>query len=196
MKKKCPKCSNWVEGKKVSTFARKMTRGAVKKGSAMATGAAIGSIIPGIGTVVGGLFGLAAGALMEDTVNDAADLVEDIAFDETEYEFKCPKCRHYWKSKKSNGSTNIPENSYSIDRKRYAILEIIKSVSSLKTLNEGCSLSFAGVDKSKLSEKIKKELGIKIYVWEISSCCNIKELIDLIEKKKEHQLSKWKTHTT
>lgn len=68
MKKKCPKCSNWVEGKKVSTFARKMTRGAVKKGSAMATGAAIGSIIPGIGTVVGGLFGLAAGALMEDTV--------------------------------------------------------------------------------------------------------------------------------
>lgn len=95
---------------------------------------------------------------MEDTVNEAADLVEDIAFDETEYEFKCPKCRHYWKSKKSNGFTNIPENSYSIDRKRYAILEIIKSVSSLKTLNEGCSLFFAGVDKSKLSEKIKKRI--------------------------------------
>ena len=180
MKKKCPKCSNWVEGKKVSTFARKMTRGAVKKGSAMATGAAIGSIIPGIGTIVGGALGLAAGALMEDTVNDAADLVEDIAFDETEYEFKCPKCGHHWKSKKSNGSTNTPENSYSIDRKRYAILEIIKSVSSLKTLNEGCSLSFAGVNKSKLSEKIKKELGIKIYVWQISTCFNIKELIDLI----------------
>ena len=99
MKKKCPKCSNWVEGKRVSTFARKMTRGAVKKGSAVATGAAIGSVIPGIGTIMGGAIGWAAGlaanALMEDTVNEAADLVEDIAFDETEYEFKCPKCRHY-----------------------------------------------------------------------------------------------------
>lgn len=57
MKKKCPKCSNWVEGKRVSTFARKMTRGAVKKGSAVATGAAIGSVIPGIGTIMGGAIG-------------------------------------------------------------------------------------------------------------------------------------------
>ena len=32
MKEQCPKCGNWVEGKKVATFARKMTRGAVKKG--------------------------------------------------------------------------------------------------------------------------------------------------------------------
>ena len=80
MKEQCPKCGNWVEGKKVATFARKMTRGAVKKGSAVATGMAIGSIIPGAGTIIGGALGLAASALMEDTVNDAADLVEELAF--------------------------------------------------------------------------------------------------------------------
>ena len=99
MKEQCPKCGNWVEGKKVATFARKMTRGAVKKGSAVATGMAIGSIIPGAGTIIGGALGLAASALMEDTVNDAADLVEELAFNDTEYEFTCPKCGSKWKNK-------------------------------------------------------------------------------------------------
>ena len=98
MKEQCPKCGNWVEGKKVATFARKMTRGAVKKGSAVATGMAIGSIIPGAGTIIGGALGLAASALMDDSVNEVADLVEDIAFDETEYEFRCPKCGKIWKN--------------------------------------------------------------------------------------------------
>ena len=78
MKEQCPKCGNWVEGKKVATFARKMTRGAVKKGSAVATGMAIGSIIPGAGTIIGGALGLAASALMEDTVNGAADFGTEI----------------------------------------------------------------------------------------------------------------------
>ena len=96
MKEQCPKCGNWVEGKKVATFARKMTRGAVKKGSAVATGAAIGSIIPGLGTIVGGAIGLAASALLDDTVNNVADYVEDSVFDETEYEFTCPKCGRSW----------------------------------------------------------------------------------------------------
>ena len=57
MRKQCPKCGNWVEGKKVTTFARNVTRSAVKKGSAMATGAAIGSIIPGLGTFTGAAIG-------------------------------------------------------------------------------------------------------------------------------------------
>ena len=106
MKEQCPRCGNWVEGKKVATFARKMTRGAVKKGSAVATGMAIGSIIPGAGTIIGGALGLAASALMDDSVNEVADLVEDIAFDETEYEFTCPKCEKYWTSIKSQNHIN------------------------------------------------------------------------------------------
>ena len=106
MKEQCPKCGNWVEGKKVATFARKMTRGVVKKGSAVATGMAIGSIIPGAGTIIGGALGLAASALMDDSVNEVADLVEDIAFDETEYEFTCPKCGKHWSRKNTELSIN------------------------------------------------------------------------------------------
>lgn len=106
MKEQCPQCGNWVEGKKVATFARKMTRGAVKKGSAVATGAAIGSIIPGLGTIVGGAIGLAASALLDDTVNNVADYVEDSVFDETEYEFTCPKCGKHWSRKNTELSIN------------------------------------------------------------------------------------------
>ncbi|MBE6301343.1 MAG: hypothetical protein E7085_05740 [Parabacteroides distasonis] len=86
MRKQCPKCGNWVEGKKVTTFARNVTRSAVKKGSAMATGAAIGSIIPGLGTFTGAAIGFIAGVTMENTINKVADLAEDIAFDNTEYD--------------------------------------------------------------------------------------------------------------
>lgn len=119
MKEQCPKCENWVEGKKVATFARKMTRGAVKKGSAVATGMAIGSIIPGAGTIIGGVLGLAASALMEDTVNDAADLVEELAFDETEYEFKCPKCGECWNKRNTQTIVNESPNDVADIRKEY-----------------------------------------------------------------------------
>ena len=96
MRKQCPKCGNWVEGKKVTTFARKVTRSAVKR-SMMATGAAIGSIIPGLGTFTGTAVGFIAGVVMDDnTINKVADLVEDITFDNTEYEFICPKCECVW----------------------------------------------------------------------------------------------------
>ena len=48
----CPHCGNYVEGIPQRDFKRKVTRGAIKKGSTMATGAAIGSIVPGIGTLI------------------------------------------------------------------------------------------------------------------------------------------------
>lgn len=140
MKEQCLKCGNWVEGKKVATFARKMTRGAVKKGSAVATGMAIGSIIPGAGTIIGGALGLAASALMEDTVNDAADLVEELAFDETEYEFTCPKCRRIWRKKQRfknmsyiNNQVYSPQlgTSYS-NEKKTAILSLILGLKAAK----------------------------------------------------------------
>ncbi|MBE6301346.1 MAG: hypothetical protein E7085_05755 [Parabacteroides distasonis] len=96
MKQQCPKCGNWVEGKTVTTFARKVTRSAVKR-SMMATGAAIGSIIPGLGTFTGTAVGFIADVVMDDnTINKVADLVEDITFDNTEYEFICPRCECVW----------------------------------------------------------------------------------------------------
>ena len=190
----CPRCNNYVEGKRVlsnkgkatrtvsKAVAKEISRDAVEMGT-IGAGAVIGSLIfPGVGTVIGAAAGWVGKALANDAigkkVDKAADYLED-EYTDVVYQYSCPKCGYMWVS---NGS--FQKNDNLVDRKRYAILELIRSVSSLKTLNEGCSLSFAGVNKSKLREKIKKELGIKIYDWEIILCFNIKELIDLIEKKK------------
>ena len=93
---RCPKCGNMVEGKVKRDFSRNLTRGAVSKASTMATGAAIGSIVPGIGTVVGGALGLAAGALLKDDVDKVSDILESSLFEKVEYEFCCPNCKYKW----------------------------------------------------------------------------------------------------
>lgn len=93
---KCPKCGNMVEGKIKRDFTRNLTRGAVNKGSAMATGAVIGSVVPGIGTVVGGAVGLVAGTLMKNDVDKVSDTLESSLFESNEYEFCCPKCGKIW----------------------------------------------------------------------------------------------------
>ena len=116
MNQKCPSCGNYVEGKKRATFARKMTRGAVKKGATMATGAAIGSIIPGIGTAVGA----AVGFIASEFLNDAADEMYDAAVDEIEFDFICPKCGRKW-TDKANSNEQVDSwrtdvySSYEID---------------------------------------------------------------------------------
>ena len=118
MNEKCSSCGNYVEGKKKATIGRKMTRGAVKKGSAVATGALIGSVVPGLGTLVGGALGLAASALMSDTTTQAADEMYDAAVGEIEYEFSCPKCGRKWTKKvntlqqnQSNASSGSSHNT-------------------------------------------------------------------------------------
>ena len=105
MNQKCPSCGNYVEGKKINTLARKVTRGAVKKGATMATGAAIGSVIPGIGTAVGAAVGLIA----SEFLNDTADEMYDAVVDEIEYEFTCPKCGRKW-TKKINSNQQRQSN--------------------------------------------------------------------------------------
>lgn len=93
----CPECGNWVEGKVKATLARKLTRGAVRKGASSAIGATIGTVIlPGVGTVVGSGIGIAIGALIEDHIQEASDLVEDTVFDNADIQFTCPNCSHFW----------------------------------------------------------------------------------------------------
>lgn len=99
MRQQCSKCGNWVEGKKIDTIARKTTRkvvGLARKGGMTATGAAIGSVIPVAGTVVGGAIGFVADILLDDSLNDLTNDIEQTIFDETDYEFNCPKCGHKW----------------------------------------------------------------------------------------------------
>jgi len=134
---------------------------------------------------------LAASALMDDSVNEVADLVEDIAFDETEYEFRCPKCGRYWKRKESNGTTEparvtystSSSTSYSTSGERNELFELIKECTPYKRINEGCTLAYINIDANGLSEKIQNNYGIKVHEWQITSCKTIKELIDLIETK-------------
>ena len=116
----CPRCNNYVEGRKISSFKGKTARTAAKAlvkegskdivefgtiGAGAAAGAAIGSIIPGIGTAIGATIGGAAGwvgkALANDAigkkVDQAADYLED-EYTEVVYQYTCPKCGHSWTS--------------------------------------------------------------------------------------------------
>jgi len=109
---KCPHCGTKVRGELEQTFSRKVTRGAVKKGSVTAAstvaGAAIGSVVPIAGTAVGAAIGFAtgvvAGAVMDDHVSKVSDDIEDVFFDNATFNFCCPDCGHSWKSEYSNNN--------------------------------------------------------------------------------------------
>lgn len=98
--RKCPHCGNYVEGKRSSSFGKKMGKTAVKnlsgdgvKYGAAATGAAIGSIIPGVGTLLGGGIGYLVGLAGKTAANEAIDKkIDDMTG--TEYIYKCPRCGH------------------------------------------------------------------------------------------------------
>lgn len=102
--KKCPHCGNYVEGKRANSFGRKMGKTAAKgvggevavdamKYGAAATGAAIGSIIPGIGTLIGGGVGYLVGLAGKTALNDGIDKGVD-ALSDAEYVYTCPRCGH------------------------------------------------------------------------------------------------------
>lgn len=106
MKQQCPKCGNWVEGKRKEDLKRKATKSAVKKASSFGTaaaGAAIGSLFfPGVGTVIGGALGL----LVEDDVNQLANEANDKLYGSAIFEFCCPNCGYTWEDYSSSGTDN------------------------------------------------------------------------------------------
>lgn len=104
MKQQCPKCGNWVEGKKKEDLKRKATGGLVKKGAASAIGAVVGTLIaPGVGTFLGGA---AANLLVADDVNKMADKTNDMLFGSANYEFFCPNCGCVWEATADSGNDN------------------------------------------------------------------------------------------
>lgn len=162
MKQQCPKCGNWVEGKKKETLARKTTKAVVKKGSSMVTGAAIGSIVPGLGTAIGGAIGLAAGLLLEDDVNHAADVTNDTLFGVPDYEFHCPKCQWTW-STDSNWvlSTQIQQKKPAQSNKnknKNKNKNTFSNTSSAFSSNTSTS-SFSEKDRAILFNEIKQCFG-------------------------------------
>ena len=179
MKEQCPKCGNWVEGKLRPSLTRKLTTGAIKKGGFKAAGTIIGSVVPGVGNAVGFGVGVLLDAVAGETVNKAIDEVADEVFENQEYEFICPKCGRHWKRTDSSNVISKPtrvtystssSTSYSNNGERYAILELIKQCTSNKNINEGCSLTYAQINASKLVKKIQNQYETQIYEWQINSC--------------------------
>lgn len=172
----CPRCNNYVEGKRKSsskrTVARTVSKALVKDGSrdvvtlgstaaGMATGAAIGSIIPGVGTVIGATIGGAVGyvgkALANDAigkkVDQAADYLED-EYTEVVYQFSCPRCGHTWVS---NG--NDQKNDYCYDR---------SSTYGYNTRTYSSNNNYNNSNESKVLELIKMNSDHSI--WLDESC--------------------------
>ena len=199
MNQQCPKCGNWVEGKPVKGFARKITRGVVKKGAAMATGAAIGSIVPGAGNIIGGALGLIAGTLLEDDVDKAADTSEKFLWGNVDnLQFYCPKCGYEW-TRNENTSSIIPStyssNTYTKQKIagnnssspiRKAILKDLELCTGKSSLNEGSTLRHIGLEghnADKFKKCIQQKYGVNIFTSDITSSISVKKLIDKIVKK-------------
>ena len=81
VKLKCPKCGNYVNGQFTRSTGNKAVRAVAKKGGATATGALLGNLIPGLGTLTGVGVGLLIDAF--------ADSVEK---SDCNYDFVCGKC--------------------------------------------------------------------------------------------------------
>ena len=150
MNQKCPACGNFVEGKKKETFARKMTRSVMKKGGTTAAGALIGTMFGGpVGTVLG----IAAGALMSDKTNQAADEMYDAAVGEIEYEFACPKCGRMW-TKKVN---SLQQNHGNVQRNNYNNNMNRNSSNQSNTYSQPTSPRY---DSTNWQEKFGKEFDL------------------------------------
>jgi len=120
--KVCPHCGNHVEGKRIQSYSKKVTKtaikGAVSVGSTTAgaaAGAAYGTaIMPGVGTAVGAALGTLGSAVLRTGINDGVDAVAD-AVTKAEYEFTCPKCGHYWIGQTDDDEFDYDEYDESFD---------------------------------------------------------------------------------
>lgn len=94
----CPHCGNYVTGVHEKSFGNKVARTGMKsvaKAGYAGTGAAIGSIFGPLGTLIGGAAGWAASTIMNENLDETADLIQDSTVG-IEYTFRCPKCGHVW----------------------------------------------------------------------------------------------------
>ncbi|MCD7848411.1 MAG: hypothetical protein LUH63_00955 [Parabacteroides sp.] len=90
MKQQCPKCGNWVEGKKKEDLKRNLTSGFLK---GFVSGAS-NAILPGSGIITGAL------------TQNYSNKLNNTLYGSESYEFICPNCAHYWIDLESNGTNN------------------------------------------------------------------------------------------
>lgn len=183
----CPHCGNHVEGKRIQSYSKKVTKtaikGAVSVGSTTAgaaTGAAYGTaIMPGVGTAVGAALGTLGSAVLRTGINDGVDAVAD-AVTKAEYEFTCPRCGHYWIGQTDNDEFDYDESFDEYDGEDEYSVFIIKKIIA-DTLN---------IDYDKVVPKASlKELGAdSTHVFLISSLIEDKLGVDITEKNKKDNI--------
>lgn len=106
----CPHCHNTVVGLFNPSNTRKYLTGLLKTGGMKAVLAAVGSVIPGFGTVSGFLAGGAIDLVYGDDAKKFIDKIADKFEDNKVYVFNCPKCGHSWTRKESQLSYSISES--------------------------------------------------------------------------------------
>lgn len=176
----CPNCGNYVEGKRIQSYSKKVAKTGVKRVangftsvSGAGVGAAIGSIIPGVGTVIGAAIGFLGSTIFHSAVNDGVDAVADFVTD-ADYEFTCPKCRHRWK-----------RDAKKIDNDLEKIARIIAETLHIDVQGDSLILSLEelGADDSDVIEictKLESEFGIDIPDGTIEKSSYIFEIFEYI----------------
>ena len=176
--KVCPHCGNHVEGKRIQSYSKKVTKtaikGAVSVGSTTAgaaAGAAYGTaIMPGVGTAVGAALGTLGSAVLRTGINDGVDAMAD-AVTKAEYEFTCPKCGHYWIGQTDDDEFDYDESFDDYDGEDEYNVFIIKKIIA-DSLNieydkvvPKASLKELGADStdvSLISSLVEEKFGVDI----------------------------------
>ena len=171
---KCPNCGHWQsdKGKDTSFGQDVLGHGASKLGS-IAAGALIGSSIPVIGTIAGGI----AGALFSNKV-------DNLLFGETQYKFVCSQCGCKFTDNVSSLATRqfFKENENSELRIRLSVAFVDSKFMKLEDLRVNNSLSSSKINYDKLYRQIETEFGIT-FTYSVRESLKKKsaKIIDLFE---------------
>ena len=173
----CPHCGNHVEGKRIQSYSKKVTKTAVKGAFSVggtAAGAAYGTaIMPGVGTAVGAALGTLGSAILRTGINDGVDAVAD-AVTKAEYEYTCPKCGHYWIGQTDDDEFDYDEYDESFDEydgeDEYNVFIIKKIIADSLNIDYDkvvpkASLKELGADStdvSLISSLVEEKFGVDI----------------------------------
>lgn len=103
IKERCPHCGNMVLGQLQRSTGSKFARTLLKKGGMKGTLAAVGSVVPGIGTITGLAIGTGIDVFYGDKIKKVIDEGVDAFVEDTLYKFKCPNCEEEWVKKTTQG---------------------------------------------------------------------------------------------
>ena len=175
---KCPHCGNYVEGKRIQSYAKKVAKTGVKTAvngatsvGAAGTGAVIGTaIFPGVGTVIGAGLGLIGSAMYHTAVNEGIDAAADFVTS-AEYEFACPKCGHKWTGQTEDEEDEdddneglVPLTSSTVKKIKQIIAD--KTAFELEDIvsddNLEDHLALDDDDKQEIIDELESEFGISI----------------------------------